>query len=121
MVVTASILWFADRFASLSQIASDPNLQLDLSFHLYVTCPCEPADLPVIRNSHVHQTKVNLADILHGLIDGLPLDGFGGGLGVAASGPQSLTTAMRNAVASLRIGQAKRLGGVELHTEAYAL
>lgn len=49
------------------------------------------------------------------------MDGYSGGLGVAASGPESLTTSMRNAVAGVRVGQARRLGGVELHTEAYTL
>jgi len=117
----ASILWFADQFSTLSRVASDPSLDLDLSFRVLVTCPCPPSHLPSMHKCEVVQSKVNVPDILHEFIDGLDLDTFGGGLGVAASGPESLTTSVRNAVAGVSLAQVRRLGGVELHTEAYTL
>ncbi|KAG8876946.1 hypothetical protein FRB98_006957 [Tulasnella sp. 332] len=121
----ACILWFAKQFSTLSLLASDPSLQLQLSFKLFVTCPCTPreSEIPLIHNVEVTQTKVNIADVLSGFIDHLLLDGvgMGGSLGVTASGPESLTKAARNAVAGIRVAQVRSLGGVELHTEAYTL
>ncbi|KAG8999417.1 hypothetical protein FRB94_006197 [Tulasnella sp. JGI-2019a] len=119
----ACILWFAEQLSTISRLASDPSLQIHLSFQLFVTCPCTPSgsDMPSIMNCEVTQIKVNIPDVMHQFIEDLPLDSFGGGLGVTVSGPESLTTASRNAVAGIHVAQACKLGGVELHTEAYTL
>ncbi|TFK37211.1 hypothetical protein BDQ12DRAFT_685512 [Crucibulum laeve] len=52
----------------------------------------------------------------------LPWVGFGGGLAVCASGPESLTREAANAVARLQLGgQGLKIGGVGLHTEVYSV
>ena len=76
--------------------------------------------MPEIRNCEVAESKPAVSDIIEDLtmVDGATI---GGGLGIAASGPESLTSDARNAVAALGPLKARRLGGVELHTEAYTL
>ncbi|KAH8986463.1 iron reductase [Lactarius akahatsu] len=44
-----------------------------------------------------------------------------GGVGVCASGPESLTRESANAVARLTPSHAKRVGGIALHTEVFSL
>ncbi|KAL4263678.1 Ferric/Cupric Reductase Transmembrane Component [Pleurotus pulmonarius] len=47
--------------------------------------------------------------------------GFGGGVGICASGPESLTREAANAVARLGLRKGKQVGGVGLHTELFAM
>ena len=47
--------------------------------------------------------------------------GLGGGVGVCASGPESLIRETQNAVARLGATQGVQLGGIGLHTELFAL
>lgn len=51
----------------------------------------------------------------------LPWHGPGGGVGVCASGPESLIREAQNAVARLGVVRGRELGGVGLHTELYAI
>lgn len=47
--------------------------------------------------------------------------GIGGGVGVCASGPESLIRETQNAVARIGTVRGVQLGGVGLHTELFAL
>ncbi|KAF9494724.1 hypothetical protein BDN71DRAFT_1489264 [Pleurotus eryngii] len=47
--------------------------------------------------------------------------GLGGGIGICASGPESLTREAANAVARLGLRKGKQVGGVGLHTELFAM
>ncbi|PIL26372.1 transporter [Ganoderma sinense ZZ0214-1] len=47
--------------------------------------------------------------------------GLGGGVGVCAAGPESLTREAHNAVARLSLTRGIELGGVGLHTELFAI
>jgi hypothetical protein len=47
--------------------------------------------------------------------------GVGGGLAVAVSGPESLSTETRNAIASMTMSQRRRFGKVDIHTEVFAI
>lgn len=47
--------------------------------------------------------------------------GLGGGVGVVASGPETLTRAASNAVARVGLTRGVELGGVGLHTESFSL
>lgn len=51
----------------------------------------------------------------------LPWLGLGGGVGVCASGPESLIREAQNAVAKLGVMRGREVGGVGLHTELFAL
>lgn len=78
--------------------------------------------MPAIRNCEVTQAKPVVREMLGDFIGEVFASGSSsGGLGVAASGPERLTSDTRNAVASIGPMKARRLGGVELHTEAYTL
>jgi len=113
-----AINWFARQFQALARVASDPSIDLDLQFRFFVTCYCDPTAVPSIANCEVTQAKPIVADMLDGFI----AEGLGaGGLGVTASGPETLTSATRNAVAAIGPFRSRALGGVDVHTEAYAL
>ena len=47
--------------------------------------------------------------------------GLGGGVGVCAAGPESLTRAAHNAVARVSVTRGVELGGIALHTELFAI
>ena len=51
----------------------------------------------------------------------LPWTGFGGGVAVCASGPETLIRESQNAVAKLGVMKGRELGGIALHTELFAL
>ena len=44
---------------------------------------------------------------------------IGGGLAVAVSGPESLTTEVRNAIASMSLAEQRRFGKVSIHAEVF--
>ncbi|KAG8985734.1 hypothetical protein FRB90_004485 [Tulasnella sp. 427] len=117
-----SILWFMRQFQAVAKVASDPSLDLEVHFRFFVTCFCDPDALPPLRNSEVTQTKPVISDVLKEFVgDVVASDASRGGLAVGASGPERLTSEARNAVANIGPIMASRLGGVELHTEAYCL
>lgn len=51
----------------------------------------------------------------------LPWIGLGGGVGVCASGPESLIREAQNAVAKLGVVRGREIGGIGLHSELFAL
>ncbi|KIO20576.1 hypothetical protein M407DRAFT_245747 [Tulasnella calospora MUT 4182] len=117
-----AILWFKRQFQAIAKAASDPSLDLEVHFRFFVTCYCSPEDLPPLRNSNVSEAKPVVRDVLREFIgDVVASNSSRGGLAVAASGPERLTSETRNAVADIGPFMASRLGGVELHTEAYCL
>lgn len=117
-----TISWFAKEFQAIAQAASDPSLNLRLDYRFFVTCFCNPSALPAIHNSEVVQVKPVIRNILDDFMGEVFASGASdGGVGVTASGPERLTSDTRNAVAGIGPLKARRLGGVELHTEAYTL
>jgi ferric-chelate reductase len=111
----------------LSQLAhAVQGSSLILRVQCFVTCLCDPRGLPTIPNSSVSLDKPSLATILAPLIS--PTDEekqmfrLGcGGVGVAASGPERLTSEAQNAVARIGPKRARDVGGVEIHTEMYCI
>ncbi|KAG8907768.1 hypothetical protein FRB99_002267 [Tulasnella sp. 403] len=117
-----SVGWFSRQFATIARVAADPSLNLRLDFRFFVTCYCNPEEVhPHIRNSEIVQTKPVVSEIIDEFVGEVLQEQSSGGFGVAASGPERLTTVTRNAVAKIGPLKARQLGGVELHTEAYTL
>ena len=110
---------------------------LDLHISIFVTCLCVPEAVPPIPNSITTIVRPDVHRLLSDLISPPPADGdvesesgasaqwagaIGrGGVGVCASGPESLTRESANAVARLAPVHAKRVGGIALHTEVFSL
>ncbi|CAE6412014.1 unnamed protein product [Rhizoctonia solani] len=117
------ISWFAPILAQLAEVCHGTSLSL--SFHFYVTCLCDPNALLPIRNSTIEESKPNIAELLAPLLESDAEKGTGrptsGGVAVAASGPESLICQTRNAVAKVGPGAARRVGGIQIHTELFAL
>ena len=67
--------------------------------------------------------KPVIADVLNDFLEGIDRSQPGGvgGVAVGACGPAGLTREIRNAVSSLGPSGTRRLGGIELHTESFAL
>jgi len=115
--------------------AEEPSLDLHIS--IFVTCLCDSPALPAIPNSTVTTTRPDvyhlLARILSPALVGDDVEdeskrkaGEGrvvcqGGVGVCASGPESLTREAANAVARLGPVHGRRVGGIALHTEVFSL
>ena len=129
----------------LMEIAAiaDASPTLDVHIAVYVTCLCNPDAVPPIANSEVIVGRPAVRESLEGLlippmsekedsdvesvvgaenISGPRLGwvGLGGGVGVVASGPNSLTREASNAVARLSMTRGRELGGVSLHTEIFS-
>ncbi|KAG9101493.1 hypothetical protein FS749_006396 [Ceratobasidium sp. UAMH 11750] len=119
------ISWFAPIFAQLAEACHGTSLSL--SFHFYVTCLCDPSNLLAIRNSKTEETKPMIEDLLAPMLQGSQDAEKGsmsiatGGIAVAASGPESLVCQARNAVAKVGPTAAMRVGGIQVHTELFAL
>ena len=110
-----AILWFASMLEELGKATE--NSSLDLSFKFYLTCQCDPEAIPPIPNSMIEETKPSIYALLLPLLSATK----GGGVGLSASGPESLTRAAQNAVARLGPREVGSAGGVDLHAELYAL
>src|SRR6266404_1158386 len=109
---------------------------LDLHFSIFVTCLCDPEAVPLIPNSITTLVRPNVHRLLEDLLSP-PRDVDGenagsllpqsqraigqGGVGVCASGPESLARETANAVARLAPLHATRVGGITLHTEVFSL
>jgi hypothetical protein len=120
--------------------AEEPSVDLHIS--IFVTCLCDGAQaaVPAIPNSivktsprpDVHQLLARM--LSHTLMEDDVEDESErevgaaaeqvvcqGGVGVCASGPESLTREAANAVARLRPVHGRRVGGIALHTEVFSL
>lgn len=114
---------------------------LDLHVSIYVTCLCNPEAVPSIPNSEVSIYRPSVTQLLQGLVTPpnqaslndeseksakslsakLEWVGLGGGVGVCASGPESLIRETQNAVAKMGLSRGVELGGIGLHTELFAM
>jgi len=109
------------------------NSSLYLHISLFVTCQC--GDLPPIPNATITSTRPDVHQLLTDVISPTPreddMEDEGragtegvicqGGVGVCASGPESLTREAANAVARLAPIHGTRVGGIALHTEVFSL
>jgi ferric-chelate reductase len=92
-----------------------------------VTCLCNPNDLLAIRNSTTEEAKPSIETLLAPMLENRSdaekgaLGSTTGGIAVAASGPESLICQARNAVAMVGPSAAVRVGGLQVHTELFAL
>ena len=111
------------------------NSSLHLHISFFVTSSCQCGDLPPIPNATVTSTRPDVHQLLTHVIS--PTSGEDdmeddcragaegvicqGGVGVCASGPESLTREAANAVARLAPTHGTRVGGIALHTEVFSL
>jgi len=127
------INWFAPMLMDIANAAAGSSLDLHIS--IFVTCLCNPEAVPPIPNSITTLVRPDVHRLLAHVLSPPPADGdvegesggsaqraIGlGGVGVCASGPESLTRESANAVARLAPSHAKRVGGITLHTEVFSL
>jgi ferric-chelate reductase len=113
--------------------AAAGSSSLDLHISIFVTCLCDPEAVPLIPNSITTIVRPDVNRLLSNMLSPPPADGDvesesggsvqraiagRGGVGVCASGPESLTREAANAVARLA---PMHMGGIALHTEAFSL
>lgn len=126
----------------IANTAAGTSLELHVS--IFVTCLCNPEAVPPIPNSVVTIERPSVHGLLTDLVTSpdsrmssldvesgaeketstsvqLKWVGLGGGVGVCASGPESLTREAQNAVARMGMSRGMELGGIALHTELFAL
>ena len=127
------INWFAPMLMDIANAAAGSSLDLHIS--IFVTCLCDPEAVPPIPNSITTLVRPDVHRLLEHVFSPPPADGdvegersgpaqrstAQGGVGVCASGPESLTRESANAVARLAPSHAKRVGGIALHTEMFSL
>ncbi|KAI9434578.1 iron reductase [Lactarius indigo] len=127
------INWFAPMLMDIANAAADSSLDLHIS--IFVTCLCDPEAVPPIPNSITTLVRPDVHRLLAHVLSPPPVDGDvegesggsaqratgRGGVGVCASGPESLARESANAVARLTASHAKRVGGIALHTEVFSL
>ncbi|KAH9169184.1 iron reductase [Lactarius sanguifluus] len=126
------INWFAPMLMDIANAAADSSLDLHIS--IFVTCLCDPEAVPPIPNSITTLVRPDVHRLLGRVLSSPPADGdvegesggsvqkaTRGGVGVCASGPESLTRESANAVARLTPSHAKRVGGIAFHTEVFSL
>ena len=121
----------------IANAAADSSLDLHIS--IFVTCLCDPEAVPPIPNSTTTIVRPDVHRLLEQVLFPPPADGDvegesesrgagkaeavtgQGGVGVCASGPESLTCESANAVARLAPSHAKSVGRIALHTEVFSL
>lgn len=113
-----AIMWFERYLRAIATAAQGSSV--DISLRVFVTCLCDPDAIPSIPHLIVELAKPPVAELLPPLLDATK-SGSAGGVGVAASGPESLTRSAQNSVARIGPLTAASVGGVELHTELFAL
>jgi predicted ferric reductase len=130
------IQWFAPMLIDIATAAA--NSTIDLHFSIFVTCLCDPETVPHIPNSIVTLARPSIQNLLKDFISLPPssegensvelrfdesqkLHSFGGGVAVCASGPETLTREVQNAVAGLGLTMNMNTGGITLHTELFTL
>jgi len=138
----ASIDWFAPLLMDIATTAAESSLELHIS--IFVTCLCDPEAIPPIPNMDVTIMRPSITQMLMELLvpPGRPSSDvednaskqspnttgsmrsfvpLAGGVGVCASGPETLTREAQNAVARVNFSRGVELGGIALHTELFAL
>ncbi|KAG2139837.1 iron reductase [Suillus bovinus] len=130
------IEWFAPMLIDIATAAS--NSTIDLHISIFVTYLCNPEAVPHIPNSIIALSRPSVQDLLKDFISLSSLSEkeyliktscdesqkslhSGGGVAVCASGPESLTRDVQNAVARLGLKMSMDVGGVALHTERFTL
>jgi ferric-chelate reductase len=117
----------------IAEMAVDSSL--DLHITIFVTCLCQPETVPPIPKSIVMTTRPDVHHLLARMLSPTPevndVDDESwerdkpvvgqGGVGMCASGPESLTREATNAVSRLAPLHARRVGGIALHTEVFSL
>lgn len=104
------------------------NSSIELHISIFVTCLCNPEAIPPIPNTDVTIIRPSISTLIDDLLlsSSAAVDpehrkpGGGGGVAVCASGPESLTREAQNAVASVGLMHAAKLGGIALHTELFS-
>ncbi|KAI0776531.1 iron reductase [Trametes elegans] len=149
------IQWFAPMLTEIANTVAGTSLDLHVS--VFVTCLCNPEEVPPIPNLDVTVSRPTVTALLRDLVSPPVLKGkaaeaeadaksiesaseagtvgeatpcasarlnwvgLGGGVGVCAAGPESLTREAQNAVARVSLTRGLELGGVGLHTELFAI
>jgi len=127
------IQWFAPMLMDIADAVADTSL--DLHITIFVTCSCDPLTVPPIPNSTIKTTRPDVFQLLARMLSPTLAEDDAedesrasaeqvvcqGGVGVCASGPESLTREAANAVARLAPIHGRRVGGIALHTEAFCL
>lgn len=125
--------WFAPMLTDIADAVADTSL--DLHITIFVTCSCDPLTVPPIPNSTIKTTRPDVFQLLARMLSPTLAEDdtedesrasaeqvvCQGGVGVCASGPESLTREAANAVARLAPIHGRRVGGIALHTEAFCL
>ena len=117
--------------------AAAEESSLDLHISIFVTCLCDAPALPAIPNSTVTTTRPDVYQLLTRILSPALVEDdvedeskrkvgdervvCQGGVGVCASGPESLTREAANAVARAGPVHGRRVGGIALHTEMFSL
>jgi ferric-chelate reductase len=117
--------------------AAAEESSLDLHISIFVTCLCDTPALPAIPNSTITTTRPDVYQLLARILSPPLVEDdvedesrrkagdervvCKGGVGVCASGPESLTREAANAVARLGPVHGRRVGGIALHTEVFSL
>ncbi|KAF8890942.1 iron reductase [Infundibulicybe gibba] len=142
-----SIDWFAPALMDIANRAAGSSVDLHIS--IYVTCLCNPDAVPPIPNCDVTIVRPSIHALLNNILTPPPPSGtkrdsasisseadesvdtnvtnklrwvgLGGGVGVCASGPESMTREASNAVARLGLTRGMELGGIDLHTELFSM
>lgn len=122
-----NIRWFASMLSDIAAFAHDGGVDLHIS--VFVTCLCDPEAVPDVPNMNVIVEKPSVQRMIGVLVR--PQDEergekqtkvlTGGGLGIAVSGPASLTREATNAVACLSLADRLCIGKVGVHTELFAI
>jgi hypothetical protein len=113
------------------------NSSLGLHISIFTTCDCKAVDIPPIPNSVITNagTRPDVYQLLSRIVSRTMVEDdvddeskaisegviSQGGVGVCASGPESLTREAANAVARLAPAHGARVGGMTLHTEVFSL
>ncbi|KAF8527870.1 iron reductase [Hysterangium stoloniferum] len=122
-----SISWFAPMLSDIAKKVEGSTL--DLHVKIFVTCLCDPEAVPAIPNCEVVLEKPKVSQLLNDVLapptdveSGKRNRGRGdGGLAVAVSGPEALTSEAQNVVARVPVSQIRKMGGLALHTEIFSL
>jgi hypothetical protein len=128
---TDYIQWVAPMLMDIANAVAEES-SLDLHISIFVTCLCDTPALPAIPNSTVTTTRPDVYQLLGRILSPALVEDdvedeskhmvvCQGGVGVCASGPESLTREAANAVAKLGRVHGRRVGGIALHTEQFSL